>query len=94
MGKTLTKTGAGEVSIRNDLITSGGTVNLLQGSVSGNGTISGDFNNDGGTISPGNRLVTETTQAVPEPSSLAMMILSLTIVSALRRAIARIAPIQ
>ena len=93
MGKTLTKTGAGEVSIRNDLITSGGTVNLLQGSVSGNGTISGDFNNDGGTISPGNRLVTETTQAVPEPSSLAMMILSLTIVSALRRSIARIAPI-
>ena len=53
-GNRLTKTGAGELAIRNDLITNGGAVDLQQGLVSGNGTIGGDLNNDGGTISPGN----------------------------------------
>jgi len=54
MGNTLTKSGAGEIAIRNDLITAGGTVIVQQGIVSGNGTVSGDVNNAGGTISPGN----------------------------------------
>ena len=53
MGHTLTKTGAGNLAINNKLTTSGGTVNIQQGAVSGGGTIGGDVNNDGGTISPG-----------------------------------------
>ena len=51
---TLTKSGNGEMAIRNVLITGGGTVNIQQGTISGNGTIGGDVNNGGGTISPGN----------------------------------------
>ena len=50
----MTKTGNGEMAVRNDLITGGGTIDVQQGMVSGNGTISGDVNNNGGTISPGN----------------------------------------
>ena len=67
MGKALTKTGAGEMAIRNDFVTGGGTVNCLQGTCSGSGTISGDLNNDGATISPGNSL--ESISVVPEPST-------------------------
>ena len=53
MGNTLTKTGAGEMAIRNDLLTGGGTVDIQQGTLSGSGTVGGDVNN-GGTVSPGN----------------------------------------
>jgi len=69
-GNRLTKTGAGELAIRNDLITNGGAVDLQQGLVSGNGTIGGDLNNDGGTISPGN---SNSSSLVPEPTSLMMI---------------------
>ena len=72
-GNTLTKTGAGELSIRNDLIANGGTVDIQQGIVSGNGTISGDVNNGGGIVSPGNSL---STSPVPEPTSIVMMVLA------------------
>ena len=52
---TLTKTGAGELAIRNDLVVSGGgSISVQQGTVSGNGTVGGDLNNDSGTVSPGN----------------------------------------
>jgi len=54
MGNTLTKTGAGEMTIRNDLVTNGGTVSVQEGNLSGIGPITGDVNNSGGTISPGN----------------------------------------
>ena len=54
MGNTLTKSGNGEMAVRNDLNTGGGTIDVQQGMVSGNGTISGDVNNEGGSISPGN----------------------------------------
>ena len=53
-GSTLSKTGIGTMSIRNNLITSGGTLNILEGTVSGNGTVGGDLNNTDGTIAPGN----------------------------------------
>ena len=53
LGNTLTKTGGGELAIRNDLMTSGGTVDLQEGVISGSGTIGSDVNN-GGTVSPGN----------------------------------------
>ena len=66
-GNMLTKSGTGEMAIRNDLLTNGGTVSIQQGALSGNGTVSGDLTNDGGTISPGNSL--EATSAVPEPGT-------------------------
>ena len=52
----------------------GGTIDIQQGSVSGNGTIGGDVNNNGGTISPGNSL--QQTSAVPEPASLVLLVLA------------------
>ena len=54
-GNTLTKMGNGELAINNALTAAGGSVQLVAGSISGNGTIGGDVNNDSGTISPGNR---------------------------------------
>jgi choice-of-anchor B domain-containing protein len=54
MGNTLTKTGEGALAINNKLTTAGGTVDVQQGTISGNGTIAGDVDNGGGTISPGN----------------------------------------
>jgi len=69
-GNVLNKLGGGELSIRNDLITSGGTVNVQAGTVSGNGTLTGDLNNNGGAISPGNGA---NLSAVPEPSALVML---------------------
>ena len=51
-GNTLTKTGEGTVLVRNDLVESGGLVDIQQGTVAGNGTIGGDVSN-GGTIAPG-----------------------------------------
>jgi len=54
MGNTLTKTGLGELSIRNNFNSGSGTVNCNLGVCSGSGTIAGDLNNPGGTVSPGN----------------------------------------
>jgi len=52
--KTLTKTGSGNVAFNNNVLTGGGTVNCAEGDCTGTGTISGDLNNSGGTVSPGN----------------------------------------
>lgn len=53
-GNTLTKSGGGEIGIRNDFVTGGGTIVIDGGTVSGNGTVGGDLDNSGGTVSPGN----------------------------------------
>jgi len=53
-GNTLNKTGDGTIAINNILATGGGTLNCNEGTCSGSGQISGDVNNSGGTISPGN----------------------------------------
>ncbi len=54
-GQTLRKLGAGTIAINNILQSgNGGTLDCFDGVCSGNGTISGDVNNSGGTISPGN----------------------------------------
>lgn len=75
MENTLIKSGAGDLVIRNDLLTSGGTVIVQEGVVSGSGTVSGDLNNHSGTISPGNSA--GLTSAVPEPSSIVLMLISI-----------------
>ena len=74
-GFTLTKTGAGEMSINNRLTTSGGTVDIQEGTVSGQGTVGGDLFNNGGTISPGNGV--SSTSVVPEPAALLLAALGL-----------------
>lgn len=84
MGNTLTKTGSGELAIRNDLVTAGGTVFLQQGSLSGNGTISGDLENDAGTISPGN--TASNLSVVPEPATLPLLLLVVILYAASKRA--------
>ena len=72
------------MAIRNDLIAGGGTVDLQEGTITGNGTVGGDVNNHSGTISPGNSL--SVTSAVPEPTSLLLLILgSLGIVGRMRK---------
>ena len=72
MGKTLTKSGAGTLAVRNDLVLSGGTFNVQQGTVSGNGTMGGDVNQVGGIISPGNSHAGLST--VPEPAGLVLLL--------------------
>ena len=54
MGNTLTKIGAGELTLNNDLLTSGGMLDVQQGTVTGTASVSGDVVNSGGTVSPGN----------------------------------------
>ena len=71
--KTLTKTGGGTMEINNVLANSGGELNCLDGTCSGVGTIGGDLNNDGGTVSPGSNLSLTT---VPEPSGLLLLALA------------------
>ena len=53
-GQKLNKIGDGNMAIRDDLVTGGGTLEIIQGTVSGNGTVGGDVSNNGGTLSPGN----------------------------------------
>ena len=53
-GNVFTKTGDGTIAINNILSTGGGTLNCFQGTCSGSGTIGGDVQNSGGTVSPGN----------------------------------------
>ena len=52
-GNTLSKTGAGNVAINNQLTTGGGELVVLEGTISGSGTVGGNVDN-GGIIAPGN----------------------------------------
>ena len=70
-GNTMTKMGPGELAIRNTLTSGGGTLNLLAGAVTGNGTVGGDLNNQGGTISPGDGA--SGASLVPEPGSILLL---------------------
>jgi len=71
-GNTLTKTGGGDLGIRNTLVTGGGTVNIQAGTVFGNGTVGGDLNNSSGTVSPGDS--PGSLFAVPEPCTWLMLV--------------------
>ena len=72
-GNTLTKTGNGEVAIRNDLVSGSGTIDIQGGTVSGNGTVGGDLINGGGMISPGNSAAVGA--VVPEPAGIVLVVL-------------------
>ena len=62
------------MSIRNDFVTGGGTLIIAEGMVSGNGTLGGNLENNGGVISPGNSSAAAATQA-PEPGSSLLLVL-------------------
>jgi len=72
---SLTKTGAGELAINNNVLTGGGTLICGEGFCGGTGTIGGDLNNTGGTISPGSTssLAASNLSVVPEPASWALL---------------------
>ena len=80
MGNDLTKNGEGDLAIRNDLITGGGTIHMLHGSISGTGTFIGDVAFLGGTISPGSSTTIQQENAVPEPNTLLFLLFALCVV--------------
>ena len=53
-GNTLTKTGAGTLSINNQLSGGGGSISAIAGVIGGSGMIASDLNNEGATVAPGN----------------------------------------
>jgi len=53
-GETVTKTGDGTLEINNRVAAAGGSIDCQAGTCSGSGTVGGDLNNSGGTVSPGN----------------------------------------
>ena len=74
-GQTLTKTGDGTLSINNVLNSGGGTILGLAGTISGSGTVGGDVNNQGGTISPGSSSIhADAAAQVPEPAGLLLLV--------------------
>ena len=54
-GTTLSKTGPGAMAVNNKIsLGLGGQVDVLEGTLAGNGTLGGNVDNGGGTIAPGN----------------------------------------
>ena len=70
------------MSIRNDFVTSGGTLNIAEGTVSGNGTVGGDLTNAGSTIAPGNSI---SANQIPEPSAMTLLAVGCTLALAICR---------
>ena len=83
-GNVLTKTGAGELAVNNILSSDDGVLNCEEGVCSGSGTIGGDLNNVGGTISPGTSPGLAAT-AVPEPASFLSLFVGAIGITFLRR---------
>ena len=74
-GHTLTKTGDGSLAISNRVVLADGTLDVQQGILSGYGTVGGDVNNMGGTLSPGDSDSDSVTSAIPEPSTMLLLVL-------------------
>jgi len=80
---SLTKIGDGTLAINNSLGSGGGTVNCDAGTCTGIGTVGGDLNNRGGTISPGNSA--GSLSVVPEPAAWLLLTLGMVGCLGLRR---------
>ena len=96
MSHTLTKSGDGVLEVNNRLTTAGGSLNVLQGTVAGDGTIGGNVNNDGGAISPGTGSLSGNITPGPELASWLLLLGGLGVIGFVRcsqphRAFARIA---
>ena len=50
----LNKTGTGQLLVNNEVVSAGGAFSLTAGVIGGSGSIGGDLENSGGTVSPGN----------------------------------------
>ena len=57
-GNLVRKLGGGLLAINNVMHNDGGSVSVLDGTISGTGEIGGDLNNSTGTVAPGNNLST------------------------------------
>jgi len=53
-GNRIAKTGAGEMVINGQVIAGGGSITVVSGTISGNGSITSDLIVDGATVAPGN----------------------------------------
>lgn len=86
-GNTLTKTGAGTMNINNVLSTGGGSLVGLSGTIAGGGAVGGDLVNDGATVAPGGSVSGSpvSSAAVPEPTSLLLLILGALLVVSRRQ---------
>ena len=87
-GNTLLKSGLGTLEINNRLSSGDGSIVALAGTIAGSGTIGGDVDNSGGTISPGNSpdvLEVEGDTVVPEPAGCVLMFLATCLTSAVAR---------
>ena len=81
---TLRKTGPGTLEINNNVVTGGGVVDCQEGTCSGTGTIGGDLINSS-VLSPGSSRATVVLGAVPEPSSLLLLLSGCLSLVAIRR---------
>lgn len=72
-GNTVIKTGDGTLAVNNVIAFGGGNLTVLNGLLTGNGTLGGDLNNAAGILSPGNSGGNVT--VVPEPSTAVMVLL-------------------
>lgn len=71
-GNTLTQTGPGTLVVNHTLNAGGGSLLVQNGWLSGRGTLAGDLQNLGGTLSPGTIPLT-TNAAVPEPTTFGLL---------------------
>ena len=76
-GFTLTQTGGGMLTVNNQLNAGGGTLLLTNGTLGGSGVIGGSVDNSAGSVAPGNSTVASSISEVPEPASIALLVVGL-----------------
>ena len=76
-GHTLTKSGVGMLTVNNLLNSGGGTLAIVEGTVSGNGTVGGGLDNQSGTVAPGGYGGGDAPGQVPEPASWVLVVMGI-----------------